>query len=96
MDPDLRAVLDDASAKGADSGQRARVLLKALPAADTARRIQLQDALVLRGQLERVEAEFRALWRIRLGFMAWRAVHLPAALFLSLAVVAHVISIAVY
>ncbi|HTF90295.1 MAG TPA: hypothetical protein VK843_17905 [Planctomycetota bacterium] len=96
MEPDLRAVLDDVSAKGADRDQRARVLLAAMPAADTARRIQLQDALVLGGQLQRVESEFKLLWRTRLGFMAWRAVHLPAALFLSIAVVVHMISIAVY
>ncbi len=99
MDADLRAVLEDASAKGAagSGGDHAvRVLLKALPASDAARRVQLQDALVLRGQLQRVEAEFRALWRIRLGFMAWRAVHLPAALILCAAVVAHVLSIALY
>ncbi len=99
MDADLRAVLEDASAKGAagSGGENAvRVLLKALPAGDAARRVQLQDALVLRGQLQRVDAEFRALWRIRLGFMAWRAVHLPAALFLCVAVAAHVLSIALY
>ena len=67
-----------------------------MPKADTERRIQLQDALVLHGQLARVESEFRVLWRTRLGFMAWRAVHLPAAVFLSVAVIVHVISITIY
>lgn len=95
MEPDLRAVLDDLS-NSADVSQRARVLLGAMSEKDSPKRILLQDALVLQGQLKRVEAEFRILWRTRLRFMAWRAVHLPAALFLTVAVIAHVISIVVY
>jgi len=72
------------------------VLLAASSGADPARRILLQDALVLHGQLRRVESEFQVLWRTRLTFMAWRAVHLPAALLLGVAVVAHVVSLVIY
>ncbi|HUR27426.1 MAG TPA: hypothetical protein VM509_04515, partial [Planctomycetota bacterium] len=96
LDPDLRAVLDDASKPGADNEGRVRVLLTAMPASDGARRVLLQDALVLHGQLQRVETEFKILWRTRLGFMAWRAVHLPAALFLTVAVVVHLVTLALY
>lgn len=95
LDPELRAVFESAGT-GPESATRTRTVLAALAKGDAARRILVQDAFVLRGQLARVEAEFRVLWRTRLAFMAWRAVHLPAALFLSLCVVAHVISIAVY
>ncbi|MBK8179639.1 MAG: hypothetical protein IPK67_12285 [Planctomycetes bacterium] len=92
LDGDLKAAFTGPD----DGGARARALLAALPKTDAARRVLLQDALVLQGQWARVDSEFRVLWRTRLSFMGWRAVHLPAALVLAVAVAAHLLSIAIY
>jgi hypothetical protein len=57
------------------------------------RRVEIQDlgALIIQEML--VRQELRALQRVRASFMAWRIVHIPAALLLTWAVAVHVVSI---
>jgi len=55
-----------------------------------------EDACVIHGQLQRVEREFRALWRIRLAFMGWRAVHIPAVVLLCAGVAVHLFTLVRY
>lgn len=52
-----------------------------------------RDILVLIGQYRRVIVALRDLWRVRLTFMAWRYVHIPAALLLLGFVLLHLISV---
>lgn len=100
LDPATAAIVRDVEKAGADQRQRAVSALAAAasvsPPMTGEARAQLQDVLVLVGQERLVRDEFRALWRIRLGFMSWRAVHVPAAIVLSSAVLLHMISIWLY
>lgn len=95
-EPELAALLDDVMRSGADAPARTKAALQAASQHPEERRRMLEDACVLFGQMRRVEREFRALWRIRLTFMAWRAVHIPAAVLLSAAVLVHVVSVLRY
>jgi hypothetical protein len=51
------------------------------------------DALTLVGQLHRARRAARELLAIRWRFMAWRMVHVPAAVLLLASVAVHVISV---
>jgi len=57
------------------------------------RRVEIQDlgALIIQEML--VRRELRALQRVRASFMAWRIIHIPAALLLTGMVAVHVVSI---
>lgn len=96
LDPALAAVVRDVESAGTDARARAASAVAAARTATVEARTQLQDVLVLVGQERLVRDEFKALWRIRLGFMSWRAIHIPAALVLSSAVILHLISIWIY
>jgi hypothetical protein len=63
--------------------------LMAEAGADPARRLQVEDALVLAGQRARVGAELRRLTRARFAFQAWRIAHLPFVVVLTVLVGLH-------
>lgn len=92
-DGELVTLLDEVVARGPQASAAA---LQAAARFPDERRKLFQDACVLAGQARRVDVEFRALWRIRLSFMAWRAAHIPAAVLLLFAVTAHLVTIWIY
>jgi hypothetical protein len=95
-DPGLVALLDQLASAGRDFQPRVRAALAAAAGYPDERRRLFEDACVLRGQLQRVDLEFRALWRIRTAFMAWRAVHIPCAILLATAVLLHLFAVVRY
>lgn len=68
---------------------KAATSLLAEAGADPARRLLVEDALVLAGQRARVGAELRKLTRARLAFQAWRIAHLPFVVVLTILVGLH-------
>jgi len=54
---------------------------------------RVHDLLVLVGQRRNVEREWRTLARIRFYMNIWRAVHVPASIFLIVFVVVHILSV---
>ena len=57
------------------------------------RKAEIQDVVALLAQERAVTNELRALQRVRASFMAWKLIHIPAALLLTGLVVVHVVSI---
>ena len=92
----LKDLLQDSGVSAGDTAVRTVAALRAYQAPSEDQRRLFEDACVLHGQMRRVEREFRALWRIRLAFMAWRAVHIPAAILLAAAVVVHLVTVVRY
>lgn len=71
-----------------------QAMLKDLISQDPERQAEIQDVTALITQERLVHKELKALRRVRASFMAWRIIHIPAALLLTGLVAVHVFSIA--
>ncbi|MGK0481385.1 MAG: hypothetical protein ACJAQ3_001358 [Planctomycetota bacterium] len=78
---------------GAPKPDKARKTLDKLVSSAPDRTAELQDIAALIAQERTVAGELRALRRVRASFMAWKLVHIPAAILLTGLVAVHVLSI---
>lgn len=86
---DLRRLAADALPGDA----KLRGLLQDMTSRAPERAVEIQDAFALISQERTVLTELRALYRVRTSFMAWKFIHIPAALLLTGLVTVHVLSI---
>ncbi len=93
FDPEVAARFNQLGAGPGVSVSQQKVILDAIIHQLPDRRVEIQDLGALIIQEVLVRQELRALQRVRASFMAWRIVHIPAALLLTGAVAVHVVSI---
>ena len=95
LTPDLLDLARDVQRAGEKGDPRERVTAakRSLQIRAPEEREAFEDLCALIGQRQRVHAELTRLRRIRFGFMAWRLVHVPAALLLAVTVAVHVASV---
>ena len=95
LPPDLLTFVRDVQQASQEGDPRAAVSAakRSLATRTPQEREAFDDLCALIGQRQRVHAELTRLRRIRFGFMAWRLIHVPAALLLAAAVAVHVVSV---
>jgi len=96
LEPPLRGPVEQlASAKQLEPGT-VQPVLQQLARSAPDRADELQDLMALLAQERAVVGELRELRRVRASFMAWRYVHIPAAILLCAAVLVHILSVLRY
>lgn len=93
IDASVRTRLKALVGKPASDHARVRTTLRELTAVHTDRRGDIQDLAALIVQEQAVADELSALRRLRASFMAWRMVHIPAAILLTGLVAVHLLTI---
>ncbi|MGK0218887.1 MAG: hypothetical protein ACI9HE_002383 [Planctomycetota bacterium] len=93
FDEPLAGDLRTLAAGALPTEERLRLLLQDFTSRVPERATDIQDAFALIAQERTVLEELRALYRVRTSFMAWKFIHIPAALLLTGLVAVHVLSI---
>lgn len=81
------------AARALPSEAKLRAILQNMLERAPERTVEIQDVFALISQERAVLAEVRALYHVRTSFMAWKFIHIPAALLLTGLVTVHVLSI---
>lgn len=93
FDGDARKRVQALAGSRAPSASQVRGVLGELDTRSPGQLAPLQDVCALIAQERAVGKELRALRRVRASFMAWKFVHIPAAVLLTGLVAVHVLSI---
>ncbi len=93
LDKDAAKKLRTLAGRQAPGATKVRSVVDELAAGAPAQRADFQDIAALIAQERTVATELRALRRVRASFMAWKLVHIPAAILLTGLVAVHVLSI---
>ena len=93
IDAPIRKRLQSIVGKSASDQARVRSTLRELAAVHVDQRHDIQDLTALIVQEQAVAGELSALRRLRASFMAWRMIHIPAAILLTGLVAVHLLTI---
>jgi hypothetical protein len=91
--PQVAEQLNQLAARSKPTESQLRTTLQDLGGQMPEREAEIQDTVALISQERAVGLELVALKRVRASFMAWRIIHIPVAVLLSVLVAVHVVSI---